>query len=313
MVVQVLQSETEYPFAFASDIGLRTGAFEGTAWRAGYSHDSQDWEWYARHEDMDPGFRADLGFLPQVGYTFDLAGIERRWWGEKDDWYTTWEIGADWDRREDADGIVLEEEVEAWIGVGGPLQSFYFLDVGQRERYWNGVTFDEEFVNLFLEMRPTGDVSLAFEAGFGDTIDFVNTRAADEISLEPRLTWNVGRHLQLGLEHEYLRLDVEEGRLFEANLTELRTVYQINIRTFVRAILQYENVAFDPEIFGANVSREEEHLFSQLLFSYKINPQTVLFLGYSDNAFGAELRDRTIDLTRADRTLFFKVGYALVL
>jgi hypothetical protein len=175
------------------------------------------------------------------------------------------------------------------------------------------VTFDEEFVNLFMEMRPTGSLYLAFEAGFGDSIDFANTRAGDEIELSPSITWNVGRHLQLGLEHDFLRLDVEGGKLFEANLTELRTVYQINIRTFVRAILHYENVAFDPELFIADVSRKEEHLFSQLLFSYKINPQTVLFLGYSDNAFGAELRDRTIDLTRADRTLFFKVGYALVL
>lgn len=313
VIVQVLQSETEYPSAFASGLGLRTGAFQGTAWRAAYTHDSRNWEWYLRHEDMDPGFRADLGFLPQVGYTFDLAGIERRWWGEKDDWYTRWEVGTDYNRSEDAGGTVLEEEIEAWIGVSGPLQSFYLLDLGRRERFWNGVTFDEEFVNLYLEMRPTGSLYLELDAGFGDSIDFANTRAADELELEPSLTWNVGRHLQLGLEHEFLRLDVEGGKLFEANLTELRTVYQINIRTFVRAILQYENVSFDPELFAANVSREEEHLFSQLLFSYKINPQTVLFLGYSDNAFGAELRDRTIDLTRADRTLFFKVGYALVL
>jgi hypothetical protein len=57
-----------------------------------------------------------------------------------------------------------------------------------------------------------------------------------------------------------------------------------------------------------------EHLFSQLLFSYKINPTTVLFLGYSDNQFGGIDADgRLIDLTRADRTFFFKVGYALVM
>jgi hypothetical protein len=61
------------------------------------------------------------------------------------------------------------------------------------------------------------------------------------------------------------------------------------------------------------VEPEDEELFTQLLFSYKLNPQTVLFLGYSDNSFGATLEERTIGLTRADRTLFFKVGYALVL
>ena len=268
--MQVLQSETEYPFAFASDIGLQTGAFDGTAWRAGYTHDSRNWEWYVSHEDMDAGFRADLGFLPQVGYTFDLAGIERRWYGEQDDWYTHWEAGTDWDRREDPSGRVLEEEVEAWVGVAGPMQSFYLVDAGQRERFWNGVTFDEEFVNFFMEIRPTGDLYFQLEGSFGDAIDFVNTRAGDEIELFPTLTWNVGKHVQLGLDHGYQRLDVEGGRLFEANLTQLRTVYQINLRTFVRAILQYESVKTDPELFIANVSAHEEHLFSQLLFSYKL-------------------------------------------
>jgi hypothetical protein len=49
-------------------------------------------------------------------------------------------------------------------------------------------------------------------------------------------------------------------------------------------------------------------LFSQYLFSYKLNPQTLLLVGYSDNASGTQ----AIDLTRTDRTFFMKVGYAWV-
>ena len=51
---------------------------------------------------------------------------------------------------------------------------------------------------------------------------------------------------------------------------------------------------------------KSERLFTQLLVSYKLNPQTVFFLGYSDNS----LADQRIDLTRTDRTLFLKLGYA---
>jgi hypothetical protein len=57
------------------------------------------------------------------------------------------------------------------------------------------------------------------------------------------------------------------------------------------------------------IEPETNMLFTQLLFSYKINPKTVLFLGYSDNHFGI----KGIDLTRTDRTFFLKIGYALVL
>ena len=45
----------------------------------------------------------------------------------------------------------------------------------------------------------------------------------------------------------------------------------------------------------------------QLLFSYKINPQTVFFLGYSDNHYDD---DDLNTLEQTDRTLFMKIGYA---
>jgi hypothetical protein len=311
--VQVLESQTEYPAAFASLNALQSGAFEGRAIRAGYSHDTQDWNVYGRYEEIDEGFRADLGFLPQVGYSMKLAGVERRWTGETGDWWTRIFTGTDWNRSEEPDGTVLEDELEAWVGLNGPMQSFYFLDVGQRERTWNGVVFDDHFVYGEMEIRPTGALYLRLSGSVGTTIDFENTRPADKVEVSPSVAWNVGRHLQLVLDHTFQRLDVEGGRLLEANLTQLKTVYQLNIRTFVRAIFQYESLSRNPELYINPVSDDEEQLFSQLLFSYKLNPQTVLFLGYSDNSFGNQIGDNKIDLTRTDRTLFFKVGYALVL
>ncbi len=311
--VQVLESRTEYPVAFAGANGLPQGSFDGRAVRAGYAHDSRNWNWYGRYEDIDPGFRADLGFLPQVGYSMKLAGLERRWWGDTGDWYTRFVAGTDWNRSEDSNGVLLEDELEAWIGVGGPLQSFYFLDVGHRKRTWKGVPFEGNFVYASAELRPTGGLSLQVQGSASETIDLANTRPADRIELTPSVTWNVGPRLQLGLDHTFQRLDVEGGRLIVANLTQLKTIYQLNIRTFVRAILQYEDLTRNPSLYIDPVPAGEEHLFTQLLFSYKLNPQTVLFLGYSDNSSGTELAEQTIDLTRSDRTLFFKIGYALVL
>ena len=49
-----------------------------------------------------------------------------------------------------------------------------------------------------------------------------------------------------------------------------------------------------------------KRLFTQFLFSYKLNAQTVALLGYADNARG----DRNLDVTRTDRTFFVKIGYA---
>ena len=43
------------------------------------------------------------------------------------------------------------------------------------------------------------------------------------------------------------------------------------------------------------------------VFSYKLNPQTVLFAGYSDSQLEDDL---TRELEKTGRTLFFKLSYA---
>jgi len=45
------------------------------------------------------------------------------------------------------------------------------------------------------------------------------------------------------------------------------------------------------------------------LFSYKLNPRTVVFVGYSDSREG----NQDISLTQSNRTLFLKLGYSWVL
>ena len=83
-------------------------------------------------------------------------------------------------------------------------------------------------------------------------------------------------------------------------------VYNFSVRSFVRAIFQYEQLERDPTLYSFTVDPSEDTLLAQLLYSYKINPQTVLFAGYSENRLGLQ----GIPLTETDRTFFMKVGYA---
>jgi hypothetical protein len=104
-------------------------------------------------------------------------------------------------------------------------------------------------------------------------------------------------------------LSVEGGRLYRANLTQLKMVYHLNVRTFVRAILQYTDISRDPDLYTFPVDPRTRQFFSQYLFSYKLNPQTVLFAGYSDNSSNPA-GSQGLDLQRQNRTLFVKIGYA---
>lgn len=309
IIAQVLGSQTQYPDSVAARFRQPEGSFDDRALLFVYRHSDRNWFWRARYEDVGESFRADLGFMPRVNYRMGVLGLERTWWGGKDDWYSRFFVGGDWDRTEEQNGRLLEEEYEVRGGIGGPLQSFLFLGVGTSDQFFNGKTFNRKFLNTFGEIRPTADLYVNFEANLGDQIDFAHTRTGERVQLEPGIRYNFGKHLRLELDHSFEKLDVRGGRLFEANLTQLRSTYQFNIRTFVRAILQYTDIQRNTGLYAFPVEPETRRLFTQLLFSYKINPQTVFFLGYSDNRTG----DDRVDLTQRNRTVFIKIGYAWLL
>jgi hypothetical protein len=306
---QLLTSSTEYPLEVQQEFEQK-GSLSDLAYFAQYTHSTRNWWWRASLEEAGEDFRADSGFMPRVGYQMGLAQLEHVWWPRDDQktWWTRIFYGGDYDRTEEvATGEVLEEELETWLGIGGPKQSYVNIDVGTRNRFFNGRSFDgEKFINLFGEFTPHKRIYTSLQINAGDTIDFANTRPADRLRVQPHVRLRATRHLEVQLTHTNERLDVDGGRLFTANLTEMRAMYQFTTRMFVRALLQYTDIKRDPSLYTFSVEERSKLLFPQLLFSYKVNPQTVLFVGYSSTRIGSD----QIDVTEADRTLFVKIGYA---
>ncbi len=305
---QGLGSKTEYPsrWAEANDLSDRV---QGSALRVIYEHDSRDWDWDVHLEDRDPGFRADLGFMPQVDLRMMSAGLFRTWWGEPGDWYTRVQAGGRFTEQKDHSGQILDRESELWAELHGPWQSDYWINLTSRDVFYGGRVFDQRRFHFFAWMRPSGTLLASIQGSLGDEVDYDNVRPAKMVRLAPEMEVALGRHLRLSLRHTYERLRVDEGRLYRANLSELRGVYQFSLRTFVRAIVQYRDVWRDPRLYSDDVEATSREFFTQLLFSYKINPQTVFFVGYSDFGIGG----RGYAITRTDRTLFVKLGYAWLL
>jgi hypothetical protein len=115
--------------------------------------------------------------------------------------------------------------------------------------------------------------------------------------------------MSLSLQHDLDQLSVDGGRLYRANLTQAKVLFHLNVHTFVRAIVQYTDISRDATLYSFPIESRTRRVFSQYLFSYKFNPQTVLFLGYSDTATGSA----QVDIHRLDRTFFVKLGYAWIL
>ncbi len=123
-----------------------------------------------------------------------------------------------------------------------------------------------------------------------------------------------GDRLELRLNASRRWLDVgapsapRSGRLFTASIGRLRVTYNLSSRDYVRLIGQYVETERDPSLYlDDEVEAKSVVLSGSALFAYKLNWQTVLFLGYGDS------REHSIELDGlepAERQLFLKVSYA---
>lgn len=311
IVFQYLYSDTRYADEVAADFDQPLGAFTDDAFELSYTHDSNKWYWNLEYEDRGPGFRLDSGFLPRVDTQEAEFFVMRRFWApDEDDWYNRWDVIVRGERTDDHDGQLTDEDFEVIGRLFGPLQSIVNGSVGRRKEYYEGVLYEDlDYGEFGFEVQPSGAIKLEFFGVKGDGIDFANNQPADETLLVPSLEAKLGRHVNIRLEHTMQQLDVEGGQLFEANLSQMRLVYNFNVRTFVRGIFQWQDIERNPDLYTFEVEPTTETLFTQLLFSYKLNARTVLFAGYSDNHLGVE----NVDLTQTNRTFFFKIGYAWIL
>ncbi|RLA37249.1 MAG: hypothetical protein DRR15_02495, partial [Gammaproteobacteria bacterium] len=305
---QVLKSDTEYPDQVADDFDQPTDAFTGNAAQAEYNYNSRNWFAYARHEMRDKGFRADSGFVTRVDYDQQTLGLGHIWHGEEDDWWTRMRLNGDYDIAHDDQGRLLEKEIEGYFGINGPLQSYLEFGGLSRDVLFNDVLFHENKISLYTEMKPRGGLYFGIWARVGDQIDFDNTVLGDEIRLQPRVEWNANQNLLLRLQSSLVRLDSKEGpNIFDAQVHDLRATWQFSVRSFIRLSVQYQDVERNQDMYIGQVDAHTRDVGRQLLYSYKLNPQTVFFLGYSD---GHVDEDDLESLTITDRTLFMKIGYA---
>ncbi len=311
IVFQYLYSDTRYASQVAEDFDQPLGAFTDDAFQLSYTHDSNKWYWNLEYEDRGPGFRLDSGFLPRVDTQETEFFVMRRFWApDEDDWYNRWDVIVRGERTEDHEGQLTDEDLEVIGRLFGPLQTIVSGSVGRRKEYYEGVLYENlDFGELVFEIQPSGAIKLEFFGVTGEGIDFANNQPADETRLNPAFEAKLGRHVNIRLDHTLQKLDVEGGKLFEAKLSQLRLIYNFNVRTFVRGIFQWQDIERNPDLYTFEVEPTTETLFTQLLFSYKLNARTVLFAGYSDSHLGVE----NVDLTQTNRTFFFKIGYAWVL
>ena len=305
---QLLNANTAYPEEVARRNDQTEESFSGHAWQVDFSRGTRNWRWRLNASETDEDFRADSGFVTRVGVQQSFFDVNRFFWPKADSWFSRLQARVNGIRIQTQDSDLLEQGLNIEFTYEGPKQSRIALGIRPNEEVFRGESFENVRGDIRARIRPTGDLTLELFLRGGDIVDFVNVRKVSFRRAEPLVEFKLGRRISGELSHIWEEFDTEGGTFLEANLTQTAFRYNFNVRSFVRAILQYRNVERDLDLYNPGISLrpEEEELFTQFLFSYKLNPQTVLLAGYSDTSQGNE----SVDLTQRSRSFFLKIGYA---
>jgi len=307
--LQLADSETEYPDEVAEEFDQTKGTFSGQYYLAQYNHNGRNWQFNAYHENKDDGFRADSGFIGQVGTKKSIIGGGYKWIGGDDNWWNHINVYSDWDITHDQNGQVLEKELEGSFGIDLPLQSNISSGLGVRDRFWDEQTFRENYQYINLHMTPLSGFDFGLHLNSGNSVDFANSRLADSTRIDFHFGGNFGTHFSYRISYVYNNLAINAGNILTANQTDIRLSYQFNLRQRLRLAIIQTDVNRDLSLYTKpdDYNKNNEDLATQLIYSYKVNPRTLLFVGYSDA--GTEYDDIE-SFVKTDKNVFVKFSYA---
>ncbi len=278
-----------------------------------WNHNRTHVDWFGEYKDIADGFRADDGFVPQVGYRQEYAeagytvrpatGPVRR--------LRSYFI---FDHSADRAGDLLNRDYSPGFGLDAIGNTFVRLRWSwNRVRAGDGTqTLPRSRLVYYVQTRPSRFLSdLSLDGSLGGEVDFDNVRTGTGANLVLGLTLRPTDHLELrfNLGRRFLDVDApgrEGARLFTAKVDRVRATYNFTARSFFRAIVQYVSTTRDPSLYLEPVEARSGNFGASFLFAYKLNWQTVLFAGYGDDQ---ELTE-TEDWARTERQFFVKVSYA---
>ena len=283
--------------------GQELGGHGAHAW---YSYSDPKRDFYLQYSDYDEEFRADNGFVPQVGWRGSYG--EAGWTTRPKGFFSRVRYYAFGEYQATQDGDLLYRLASAGFGADGKFRSFTRIRLAHDTVANGGEVFDRDRLYYQVQFSVNRVLSAVnFDGWIGDEVDFFNNRLGRGANMNASATLRPNHHLQVSLVSGLRWLTIDGDRLFTSQVERIRATYTFNARTFLRTIVQNQRTNRDEALYGDAVGQHSGSLAGQLLFAYKLNWQTVFYVGFGD------LREVTTEkgeFEPSSRQLFAKVSYA---
>ncbi len=278
------------------------------AFRASWDHQVTTHDYGVAVNDIGNNFRADLGFIPQAGYREALAYYGRRYYPEHSI-ISFFRPSVLVDQQEDLNGNTLFRQLSFGVGVNGAKNLAAGILYRPGEKVLAGSKLlEQSYVTWNAQFDPSRRFTrVVLQVRQGQSIDFANSRAGNGPSAQFTAIFRPIDQTTFEVDVNREWLNAAGGPVYTAQVERLRALYSFTANSLIRAIVQYNDVNRNQTRYVFPVPQHSGAFLGSILYSYKLNWQTVFFAGYGD--------DRTLtarnDLVKQDRSLFFKVSYAI--
>jgi hypothetical protein len=187
----------------------------------------------------------------------------------------------------------------------------------------DGKLLSADYATFQFQIDPSRRFTRILLTGsVGKQIDFDNAREGHGADVALTLTLHPTDHVELIALAERSWLDVpptpgaDAQRLFTAWIGRLKATYVFDARLSLRLIGQWVETQRDPALYTFSVPARAGQFDGSVLFSYKVNWQTVAYLGYGDShaLFPADdiapVSATSYRLAPLSRQFFLKISYA---
>jgi len=271
-----------------------------------WNRQTQTFDYGLQVNDLGKDFRADLGFLPQVGYREADGYVGRTWFPTG--LFNRIRASFFVDRQTDTNGDVIFRRSSPGILLLGKknLTAAFTMHLAEQYRVGSDL-LSENYLEYLVQVDPSRRFTRIALTGFaGQRIDFSNGRVGTGATVTLTSTIRPIDKLSFDTIASREWLDVRGGKLYTAWVDRLKATYSFSAKSLVRVIGQYVSTDRNPNLYTFAINPHDAAFQGSVLYSYKLNWQTVVYVGYGDD------RALTLnnDLARLDRSVFFKISYA---
>lgn len=280
----------------------------GYAHNLRFTHYARNWRIFLADEYVQPGFRAESGFIKRTNYHETYADVGYEWRPKDSSNLNKWLVyvwgyvfGA---RSQTLDGRPEVNYVNPALDVQFRREIYFTYYYSYNREGFAGKVLPYNFQNLKLEVNSLERLKFSGRIQWGKNINFnpLDAAVGDYLNIENSVTLKPFNRLNSEILFLKSRLKNQRSgfKYYDQDIYRNRTVFQFNRFNSVRSIVDYDT--------------SQRRLGLSFLYAFTPSPNKSIYIGYNDllyNGLEPLSGTRQRGLFRQSRGLFAKVSYNL--